>query len=152
MDSISVMALLCARRGVLASGRLQRNRHVRMQSADQALPVDVAQFDGAAQRLHDLVTDGQPQARAAARIAGRERLEQPLGQIAVYARPAVAQAEHGLRSEEQTSELQSPCNLVCRLLLEKKKHKTRLCLFSSPCHIIIVEKMSTYLSNFTPAR
>src|SRR3989454_8112231 len=29
---------------------------------------------------------------------------------------------HG-RSEEHTSELQSPCNLVCRLLLEKKKKK-----------------------------
>src|SRR2546426_7133116 len=28
------------------------------------------------------------------------------------------------RSEEHTSELQSPCNLVCRLLLEKKKHLT----------------------------
>src|SRR2546426_7984959 len=27
----------------------------------------------------------------------------------------------GRRSEEHTSELQSPCNLVCRLLLEKKK-------------------------------
>src|SRR5256885_13899989 len=27
----------------------------------------------------------------------------------------------GQRSEEHTSELQSPCNLVCRLLLEKKK-------------------------------
>src|SRR2546426_6066531 len=55
--------------------------------------------------------------------------------------PAVPQAEHaehcgleihvdrhdeicddaGERSEEHTSELQSPCNLVCRLLLEKKK-------------------------------
>src|SRR2546426_5435775 len=36
---------------------------------------------------------------------------------------------HGLisplgRSEEHTSELQSPCNLVCRLLLEKKKKTT----------------------------
>src|SRR5256885_4389619 len=30
------------------------------------------------------------------------------------------------RSEEHTSELQSPCNLVCRLLLEKKKIKVRL--------------------------
>src|SRR5256885_6979184 len=31
------------------------------------------------------------------------------------------------RSEEHTSELQSPCNLVCRLLLEKKKNNnTRL--------------------------
>src|SRR5256885_9150711 len=28
-----------------------------------------------------------------------------------------------LRSEEHTSELQSPCNLVCRLLLEKKKRE-----------------------------
>src|SRR2546426_6690739 len=31
-----------------------------------------------------------------------------------------------IRSEEHTSELQSPCNLVCRLLLEKKKHELRL--------------------------
>src|SRR2546426_5428344 len=29
-----------------------------------------------------------------------------------------------VRSEEHTSELQSPCNLVCRLLLEKKKTST----------------------------
>src|SRR2546426_8412911 len=39
----------------------------------------------------------------------RSRLDEPLG-----------------RSEEHTSELQSPCNLVCRLLLEKKKNKIRL--------------------------
>src|SRR2546426_6284407 len=32
-----------------------------------------------------------------------------------------ASAVARLRSEEHTSELQSPCNLVCRLLLEKKK-------------------------------
>src|SRR2546426_8585881 len=31
------------------------------------------------------------------------------------------------RSEEHTSELQSPCNLVCRLLLEKKKKSPRSC-------------------------
>src|ERR1039457_7470016 len=31
-----------------------------------------------------------------------------------------------LRSEEHTSELQSPCNLVCRLLLEKKKTQDRI--------------------------
>src|SRR2546426_7180595 len=29
------------------------------------------------------------------------------------------------RSEEHTSELQSPCNLVCRLLLEKKKNRKK---------------------------
>src|SRR5256885_8693030 len=34
-----------------------------------------------------------------------------------------------VRSEEHTSELQSPCNLVCRLLLEKKK---KLCSYYTP--------------------
>src|SRR2546426_6628248 len=34
------------------------------------------------------------------------------------------------RSEEHTSELQSPCNLVCRLLLEKKKNITE--------HIVLI--------------
>src|SRR5256885_10479225 len=33
-------------------------------------------------------------------------------------------AARARRSEEHTSELQSPCNLVCRLLLEKKKKQT----------------------------
>src|SRR5256885_10482441 len=37
-------------------------------------------------------------------------------------RQAPAAADLGTRSEEHTSELQSPCNLVCRLLLEKKKN------------------------------
>src|SRR6478735_12361633 len=32
------------------------------------------------------------------------------------------------RSEEHTSELQSPCTLVCRLLLEKKKTNNNPCL------------------------
>src|SRR3989454_7931126 len=44
----------------------------------------------------------------------------------VYIRPADVflndeRLRRGVRSEEHTSELQSPCNLVCRLLLEKKK-------------------------------
>src|SRR5205807_10620774 len=34
-------------------------------------------------------------------------------------------ARHHPRSEEHTSELQSPCNLVCRLLLEKKNKYTK---------------------------
>src|SRR5256885_6579129 len=48
---------------------------------------------------------------------------------------ADAHAVQPLRSEEHTSELQSPCNLVCRLLLEKKKnnddHDTSECLLTS---------------------
>src|SRR5256885_9996399 len=50
----------------------------------------------------------------------------------------------GSRSEEHTSELQSPCNLVCRLLLEKKKnnhwsHVTMFiyCLFTNDPHGLI---------------
>src|SRR5256885_9240409 len=39
-------------------------------------------------------------------------------------RPRANSGNRRRRSEEHTSELQSPCNLVCRLLLEKKK-KTR---------------------------
>src|SRR5688500_20342695 len=35
--------------------------------------------------------------------------------------PSAPQSPGAPRSEEHTSELQSPCNLVCRLLLEKKK-------------------------------
>src|SRR5256885_13098081 len=49
------------------------------------------------------------------RRLGRAHLRQHA--IEGEAFPAVAAA----RSEEHTSELQSPCNLVCRLLLEKKK-------------------------------
>src|SRR5256885_12138256 len=36
-----------------------------------------------------------------------------------------AARDEGPRSEEHTSELQSPCNLVCRLLLEKKNNRRR---------------------------
>src|SRR5256885_12398690 len=40
------------------------------------------------------------------------------------------------RSEEHTSELQSPCNLVCRLLLEKKTYFIVLVLILSYCNRI----------------
>src|SRR5256885_15278232 len=49
--------------------------------------------------------------------------------VAGHRRPARQPARSGAagrrlpRSEEHTSELQSPCNLVCRLLLEKKKKR-----------------------------
>src|SRR5258708_11109989 len=43
-----------------------------------------------------------------------------LCRVALRLRPAVSRPD-GQRSEEHTSELQSPDHLVCRLLLEKKK-------------------------------
>src|SRR2546426_4700994 len=41
--------------------------------------------------------------------------------LGVFTRVWAALMAVEMRSEEHTSELQSPCNLVCRLLLEKKK-------------------------------
>src|SRR5256885_6861413 len=61
----------------------------------------------------------------------RSRLEARVPMAAVPTVDSLVQvaAREG-RSEEHTSELQSPCNLVCRLLLEKKKkmpvHSIRL--------------------------
>src|SRR5256885_3001227 len=40
--------------------------------------------------------------------------------------PTSAESHRRARSEEHTSELQSPCNLVCRLLLEKENHTSEL--------------------------
>src|SRR5256885_7674405 len=49
---------------------------------------------------------------------------QDVRNAAVHRRQHAAFVRHDvIRSEEHTSELQSPCNLVCRLLLEKKKKK-----------------------------
>src|SRR3989454_3640819 len=60
----------------------------------------------------------QPRRRAADRSRAGG-----LGVVDGGVHPAVAHAPEPVveRSEEHTSELQSPCNLVCRLLLEKKK-------------------------------
>src|SRR6266566_7387176 len=48
---------------------------------------------------------------------GRQGVDQDAHLVRHHVQP------RGHRSEEHTSELQSPCNLVCRLLLEKKKKK-----------------------------
>src|SRR5256885_12914685 len=55
------------------------------------------------------------------------------GSFGLHARSAAA-AYSRHRSEEHTSELQSPCNLVCRLLLEKKKKSKR----TRPTHTTIL--------------
>src|SRR3989454_6547980 len=53
----------------------------------------------------------------------RVPMELKVGDRVVYGKYTGSQVEleEEERSEEHTSELQSPCNLVCRLLLEKKK-------------------------------
>src|SRR5256885_7253797 len=46
------------------------------------------------------------------------------------------------RSEEHTSELQSPCNLVCRLLLEKKKIHKLSATKAVPLHKLLLPSSS----------
>src|SRR2546426_1405828 len=50
-----------------------------------------------------------------------------------------------MRSEEHTSELQSPCNLVCRLLLEKKKKTTVLqSSYNLLCSLLLEKENERY--------
>src|SRR2546430_3745280 len=49
------------------------------------------------------------------------------------------------RSEEHTSELQSQSNLVCRLLLEKKKNSRGLYRFCSITRVIVIADYYNYL-------
>src|SRR5688500_19312536 len=73
-----------------------------------ALPISTARGSGA-----------RPGAGGGRGLAGGRGCREPEGR----AFWAAAESRERLRSEEHTSELQSPCNLVCRLLLEKKKNR-----------------------------
>src|SRR5256885_5086073 len=98
--------MLC---GVLFFFFSSRRRHTRLQGDWSS---DVCSSD-LCRRAEPGIHAGRldPQGQALRRIAAaRANL------------PAGLYRERG-RSEEHTSELQSPCNLVCRLLLEKKKQK-----------------------------
>src|SRR5256885_11765828 len=53
------------------------------------------------------------------------------------------------RSEEHTSELQSPCNLVCRLLLEKKKNKIAAALSIHDLSIPDLYRVYTHIQAVT---
>src|SRR5256885_9656198 len=61
--------------------------------------------------------------------------------------PGLAGRRADRRSEEHTSELQSPCNLVCRLLLEKKK-----CQLSTRSPGQRTAKRSSHLTDRSTAR
>src|SRR2546430_10959321 len=63
--------------------------------------------------------------------ASRDRIESD--RLSCIAGP---RAPDRKRSEEHTSELQSQSNLVCRLLLEKKKNTNPLCSSSAPIEFI----------------
>src|SRR5256885_7249915 len=74
--------------------------------------------------LHDALPICFPSRRRwLRRISGRSRTSRAgsAGGRRSHWRRRAARGGRKKRSEEHTSELQSPCNLVCRLLLEKKK-------------------------------
>src|SRR5256885_12108274 len=74
--------------------------------------------------LHDALPISDDLRGAARRESFAPRfVDDRLVLAAVRAQELGEVAESPVRSEEHTSELQSPCNLVCRLLLEKKKHQ-----------------------------
>src|SRR5260370_32472363 len=58
----------------------------------------------------------------------------PVLQCAGYEEGAPKPQTRKLRSEEHTSELQSHLNLVCRLLLEKKKKKNSMNMHTTACY------------------
>src|SRR5205807_5764789 len=79
---------------------------------------------------HCLLTEGNDQVSVRDHVVGVSHSSD--ASESVRAAMTVASSDHMVpdarsnhpRSEEHTSELQSPCNLVCRLLLEKKKKTT----------------------------
>src|SRR5258708_27798137 len=60
---------------------------------------------------------------------------------------ALARGSRVIRSEEHTSELQSPDHLVCRLLLEKKKNKN---CGTSHTRILLETPVATWTPRFAP--
>src|SRR2546430_10830702 len=106
-------------------GRKSRlnSRQFHAENRTPFLPVVAKNFS--AMLLNDTEANAEAQARALAnRLRGIERIENPMGVL--EAGTTVGEQDDNVaavadRSEEHTSELQSQSNLVCRLLLEKKK-------------------------------
>src|SRR2546429_7248452 len=105
-------------------------RSAREPQGIQALPQREARADGTDYRrltgepddLAQAVRRFDPGAVRAQQIRHSEltQLAGRPGHLRVRCREQVEAADHGVRSEEHTSELQSRLHLVCRLLLEKK--------------------------------
>src|SRR5688500_19973659 len=90
-------------------------------SLHDALPIYSARTFRA---MRNAVNDSPPATRPGSRFPGSPR------EVPKCARKPLRGGPR-MRSEEHTSELQSPCNLVCRLLLEKKNWHNVLVTASS---------------------
>src|SRR5437879_9424975 len=95
-------------------------QHIRLQ---QRVVLDALQRDAVIGQHMRVVLEVLADLRMARRLQPWAQLLEHALQPELLRRPRVAVRERdvaGLRSEEHTSELQSPMYLVCRLLLEKK--------------------------------
>src|SRR6266850_6740249 len=97
--------------------RLPRAGHLAddLEDVPLVLPLRLVLRADHVHRLQQLVVPRAERERASLEPVRRAR------QRVALQRRHQLRAVRALRSEEHTSELQSPCNLVCRLLLEKKK-------------------------------
>src|SRR5437764_8726611 len=88
--------------------------------------------------LHDALPISRSDVAGPARKMAAEQHLRPAGAPAAARRrhEPERQARRGARSEEHTSELQSPMYLVCRLLLEKKKKKKKQILCNYTTHSV----------------
>src|SRR2546426_7778123 len=122
-SSTVVMRPTATSRCSLASGRsLRYTSHV--SSVEQELKADASELINAAS-IPASTRPLKPAGRSRVTSAGYAASADPprmSAYIAAAMIPGSTKMNTG-RSEEHTSELQSPCNLVCRLLLEKKKRQ-----------------------------
>src|SRR2546426_9344665 len=82
--------------------------------------------------LHDALPISEPSLGKRRRVYRRD-LSRDASRRRLY--PRNYRPLRAARSEEHTSELQSPCNLVCRLLLEKKKNSPLSSVYTDVgCH------------------
>src|SRR5256885_4431282 len=81
----------------------------------------LAESSGTQIRYYNIIYEAVDEVKAAlSGMLAPEKKEQVLGMVQVRQVFKISKVGTIARSEEHTSELQSPCNLVCRLLLEKK--------------------------------
>src|SRR5205807_4952762 len=102
-----------------------RRRHTRLQGdwSSDVCSSDLDAFPVHADVGKHSVFDFVPFASAWRVVAYGDRQPRDIREMLQIQFPELVCTAVGSRSEEHTSELQSPCNLVCRLLLEKKKKK-----------------------------
>src|ERR1022692_1420632 len=100
------------------SPQRQRRLLASLAESGQQTPIVVVAAEGQPDRY--LVIDVYQRIGALQQL-GKDIVEAVVWPLSETEALLLDRSMHWSRSEEHTSELQSPCNLVCRLLLEKKK-------------------------------